>query len=43
MCAKATVIAGVLLLAGVLDAAFAQGGPLGVPRSQAPAPARVKH
>jgi nickel/cobalt transporter (NicO) family protein len=34
-----TVIAGVLLLAGVLDAAFAQGGPFGVPRSQAPAPA----
>jgi nickel/cobalt exporter len=33
-----TVIAGVLLLAGVLDAAFAQGAPFGVPRSQAPAP-----
>jgi nickel/cobalt transporter (NicO) family protein len=33
-----TVIAGVLLLAGVLDAAFAQGGPFGVPRSQASAP-----
>ena len=32
------VIAGVVLLAGVLDAAFAQGGPFGAPRSQAPAP-----
>ena len=32
------VMAGVVLLAGVLDAAFAQGGPFGAPRSQAPAP-----
>ena len=31
------VIAGVVLVAGVLDAAFAQGGPFGAPRSQAPA------
>jgi nickel/cobalt exporter len=31
------VIAGVLLTAGVLDAAFAQAGPFGTPRSQAPA------
>src|SRR5262245_56448295 len=33
-----TVIAGVLLTAGVVDAAFAQAGPFGAPRPQAPAP-----
>jgi nickel/cobalt transporter (NicO) family protein len=32
------VIAGVLLIAGVLDAAFAQAGPFGAPRPQAAAP-----
>ena len=31
-------LAGLLLMAGVLDAAFAQGGPFGAPRAQAPAP-----
>ena len=32
------VLAGLLLMAGVLDAAFAQAGPFGAPRAQAPAP-----
>jgi nickel/cobalt exporter len=32
-----TVIAGLLLTAGVVDAAFAQAGPFGAPRPQAPA------
>ena len=31
-------LAGLLLMAGALDAAFAQGGPFGAPRAQAPAP-----
>src|SRR5215470_2290944 len=34
-----TVIAGLLYAAGLLDGAFAQAGPFGAPRSQAPAPA----
>jgi nickel/cobalt exporter len=34
----ATVVAGLLLAAGVLDAALAQTGPFGAPRSQTPAP-----
>lgn len=33
-----TVVAGLLLAAGVLDAALAQTGPFGAPRPQAPAP-----
>jgi nickel/cobalt transporter (NicO) family protein len=33
-----TVVAGLLLAAGVLDAALAQTGPFGAPRSQTPAP-----
>jgi nickel/cobalt transporter (NicO) family protein len=33
-----TVIAGLVFAAGVLDGAFAQAGPFGAPRSQAPAP-----
>src|SRR5262245_1067279 len=33
-----TVIAGLLFAAGVFDGAFAQAGPFGAPRSQAPAP-----
>src|SRR5215470_3173378 len=33
-----TVIAGLLFAAGLLDGAFAQAGPFGAPRSQAPAP-----
>jgi nickel/cobalt exporter len=33
-----TVVAGLLLTAGVLDAALAQAGPFGAPRPQAPAP-----
>jgi nickel/cobalt exporter len=33
-----TVVAGLLLVAGVLDAALAQAGPFGAPRPQAPAP-----
>jgi nickel/cobalt exporter len=32
------VLAGLLLMAGALDAAFAQAGPFGAPRAQAPAP-----
>jgi nickel/cobalt exporter len=32
------VIAGLLFAAGLLDGAFAQGGPFGAPRTQAPAP-----
>ena len=31
-------LAGLLLMAGALDAAFAQAGPFGAPRAQAPAP-----
>src|SRR3954454_14146964 len=31
-------LAGLMLVAGALDAAFAQGGPFGAPRAQAPAP-----
>jgi nickel/cobalt exporter len=34
----AAVIAGLVFLAGALDAAFAQAGPFGAPRAQAPAP-----
>src|SRR5499427_5890841 len=34
-----TIIAGLLFAAGLLDGAFAQAAPFGVPRSQAPAPA----
>jgi nickel/cobalt transporter (NicO) family protein len=33
-----TIIAGLLFAAGVIDGAFAQGGPFGAPRPQAPAP-----
>jgi nickel/cobalt transporter (NicO) family protein len=33
-----TVIAGLLFAAGLFDGAFAQAGPFGAPRSQAPAP-----
>src|SRR5215469_14069924 len=33
-----TVIAGLLFAAGLLDGAFAQAGPFGAPRTQAPAP-----
>src|SRR5262249_50313648 len=32
------VIAGLLFATGLLDGAFAQGGPFGAPRTQAPAP-----
>jgi nickel/cobalt transporter (NicO) family protein len=32
------VLAGLMFLAGALDAAFAQAGPFGAPRAQAPAP-----
>ena len=32
------VIAGLLFAAGLIDGAFAQGGPFGAPRTQAPAP-----
>ena len=31
-------LAGLMLVAGALDAALAQGGPFGAPRAQAPAP-----